>query len=150
MIWLTNALKKFLYKILAPKPVVSAVPKKDLVIALPYLGKLSLQIRTRINGIMKNKLPYCNIRFVFPTKCKISNLFTFKDKTPSFLGSYVLELMTNFKVIAAMLPNMAKLSVIIKVKTPWNFCTHLEMMMMILPLKNIFYSAITHLILEIF
>ena len=31
--------------VLAPKPVVSTVPKKNLVIAiaLPYLGKLSLQ-----------------------------------------------------------------------------------------------------------
>ena len=78
-------IKTFLDKILAPKPVVSTVPKKNLVIGLPYLGKLSLQIRTRINRIMKNKLPYCNIRFVFQTKCKISNFFTFKDKIPLFL-----------------------------------------------------------------
>ena len=39
---------------------------------------------------MKNKLPYCNIRFVFQTKCKISNFFTFKDKIPSFLRSDVV------------------------------------------------------------
>ena len=34
---------------------------------------------------MKNKLSYCNVRFVFQTKCKGSNFFTFKDKIPSFL-----------------------------------------------------------------
>ena len=51
---------------------------------------MSLQIRTRINRIMKNKLPYCNIRFVFQTKCKISNFFTFKDKIPSFLRSGIV------------------------------------------------------------
>ena len=56
----------------------------------PYLGKLSLQIRTRINRIMKNKLPYCNIRFVFQTRCKISNFFTFKDKIPSLLRSGIV------------------------------------------------------------
>ena len=39
-----KSIKEFLDKILAPKPVVSTVPKKVLVIALPYLGKLSLQI----------------------------------------------------------------------------------------------------------
>ena len=55
------------------------------VIFLAHLGKLSLQIRTRINHITKNKLPYCNIRFVFQTKCKINNFFTFKGKIPSFL-----------------------------------------------------------------
>ena len=82
-----KSIKEFLEKILAPKPVVSTVPKKNLVIALPYLGKLSLQMHTRINRIMKDKLPYCNIRFVFLTKCKISNVFTFKDKITSFLRS---------------------------------------------------------------
>ena len=56
-----KCIKEFLDKILAPKPIVSTVPKKNLVIALSYLGKLSLQIHTRINRIMKNKLPYCNI-----------------------------------------------------------------------------------------
>ena len=54
-----KCIKKFLDKILAPKPIVSTVPKKNLAIALPYWDKLSLQIRTRINCIMKNKLPYC-------------------------------------------------------------------------------------------
>ena len=36
---------------------------------------------------MKNKLPYCNIRFAFQTKCNISTFFTFKDKILSFLRS---------------------------------------------------------------
>ena len=39
---------------------------------------------------MKNKLPYCNIRFAFQTKCKISNSFTFRDKIPSFLRSGIV------------------------------------------------------------
>ena len=85
-----KCIKEFLDKILTPKPVVSTVPKKQLIITLPYLGKLSLQIRTRINRIMKNKLPYCNIQFVFQTKCKISNFFTFKDKIPLVLRSGIV------------------------------------------------------------
>ena len=83
-------IKEFLDKILAPKLVVSTVPKKNLVIALLHLGKLSLQIRTRIHHIMKNKLPYCNTQFVFQTKWKISNFFTFKDKIPSFFRSGIV------------------------------------------------------------
>ena len=47
-------------------------------------------MRTRINRIMKNKLPYCNVQFVFQTKCKISNFFTFKDKIPSVLRSGIV------------------------------------------------------------
>ena len=86
VIWLTNALNKFLDKILAPIPVVDAVPK----IALLYLGTFSLQISTRINRIMKNKLRYCNLLFVSQTKCKIRDFFTFKDKIPLFLRSGIV------------------------------------------------------------
>ena len=39
---------------------------------------------------MKSKPPYCNIRFFFQTKCKISNFFTFKDKIPSFSRSGIV------------------------------------------------------------
>ena len=39
---------------------------------------------------MENKLLYCNIQFVFQTKCKISNFFTFKDKIQSFLRSGIV------------------------------------------------------------
>ena len=83
-------IKESLDKILAPKTVVSTVSKMDLVIALPYLGKFSLQIGLRINFIKKTKLPYCNIWFVFKTKCKIINFFTFEDKIPSFLRSGIV------------------------------------------------------------
>ena len=85
-----KCIKQFLDKILTPKPVVSNVPKKQLIITQPYLGKLSLQIRTRINRIMKNKLPYCNVQFVFQTKCKICNFFTFKDKISLVLRSGIV------------------------------------------------------------
>ena len=60
---------------------------------------MSLQIRTRINRIMKNELPYCNVRFVFQTKYNISNVFASKDKSHH---SYVLELFTNFSVVSKL------------------------------------------------
>ena len=109
---------------------------------------------------MKNKLQYCNIRFVFQTKCKINNSFTFKDKIQSFLRSSVdtnfsvVAAMLPISVVAAMLPIMAKLSVILRlecVKT-WKFLHSLGKIlkvMMILPLKGILYSAIMHLTLKV-
>ena len=83
-------IKNFLDKVLTQKVVVSTVPKKDLMIVLPYLGKLSLQIRTRINRVMKNKLPHCNFRIVFQSKCKLINFFVLKDKIPIFLRSGII------------------------------------------------------------
>ena len=146
-----KCIKEFLDKILAPKPVVSTVPKKNLVIGLPYLGKLSLQIRTRINHIMKNKLPYCNIRFVFQTKCKISNFFTFKDKIPSFLRSGIVY---KFQCGSCNATYYGKTKRHFKVR----MCEHLGISALTgkrvkgddnSVVKNIFYSAITHLILKI-
>ena len=95
---------------MAPENIISTVPKKYLVIALPFLGKLSLQIRTRINRIMKYKLPYCNIRFAFQTKCKISNIFTFKDRIPSFSRP---DIIYKFQCGGCNLPIMTKLNVIL-------------------------------------
>ena len=67
------------------------MPKKDVMIVPSCLGKLSFQIRTRINRIMKNKLRYCNFRIAFQTKCKLVNFFfTFKDKIPVFLRSGIV------------------------------------------------------------
>ena len=67
------------------KAIVITEPKKNVVIALPYLGKFSLQICTKINHIMENKLTCCNLQIVLQTKCKISNLFTFKKQNSVIL-----------------------------------------------------------------
>ena len=69
--------KEVLDKTLVPKTVVRAVTKKELAIALPYKGKLSLQVGTRINRIMKNELPYCQLtvssqNLVYDNDCCIS------------------------------------------------------------------------------
>ena len=85
-----NCIKEFFGSVSTPKIVVTTVTKKGLMIVLPYLGKFSLQIRTRINRVMKNKLPHCNFRIVFQTKCKLINFFTFKDKIPVFLRSGIV------------------------------------------------------------
>ena len=140
-----KCIKEFLDKIQTPKPVVRFVPKKQLIITLPYVGKLSLQIHTRINHIIKKKLPYCNVQFVFQTKCKISNFCHW---------SCFLALFTNLSAVAAMLPIMAKLNVILKSEcvNTWEFLHSLAKELketMILPLKNTFYSAIMHPILKI-
>ena len=60
------------------------------MIVLPYLGKSFLQICTRIDRVMKDKLSYCNLQLVFQTKCKLFNFFTFKDKNIILLRSDIV------------------------------------------------------------
>ena len=59
-----------------------------MVEALLYLIKLSLQIIPQMNHILKSKLLYCVIWFVFQTKCRISNISTFQDSIPSYSGIF--------------------------------------------------------------
>ena len=87
---LVHKCKKLFRQTLGPQALISTTTKKDLVIALPDLDILSLQIRTRSNLIMKEKLPYCNVCFFFQMKCRISNFFVFKNRIPSFKRSVIV------------------------------------------------------------
>ena len=52
-------------------------PNKNLTFALPYLGKVSLDLRTR--QALERALPYCKLNVIFISKCKINILLRFKD-----------------------------------------------------------------------
>ena len=52
-------------------------PNKNLTFALPYLGKVSLDLRTR--QALERGLPYCKLNVVFISKCRINILLRFKD-----------------------------------------------------------------------
>ena len=81
-----NCIKILLNKKFLRNPVALTVKNKELRIALPYPGNLSLVIRTPLqNGINKN-LPFCKIKVIFKsTKC-LSQFFCFRDKVPFNLG----------------------------------------------------------------
>ena len=94
-----NTLKSILYKNINPRDFVDKYTKEFLdrilnaqncskfnaqnwIDYMPYFGKMSFQIRIKINRVMENKLPNCNLRIAFRIKCKLINFFTFKDKIP--------------------------------------------------------------------
>ena len=72
---LDKSIKEVLERELIPKNVIAIVPKKDLMMVLPYLGKLLLQIVTAISCSIKIKLPCCDLWIVLQNKCKFSNCF---------------------------------------------------------------------------
>ena len=96
---LNKWIKEFLDKILAPKAVVSTVPKTNLVIALPYLGKLSLQIPQELIAYWK-----INSRTVISDLFSrlTARLITFLHLKVKFHLSHDLALFTNFSVVAAI------------------------------------------------
>ena len=61
------------------KHFIFMVPKKELTFVLPYLGKISLDLRTRLRGTIERDLPCCKLIVIFRSKCTLSILLQFKD-----------------------------------------------------------------------
>ena len=72
------------------------------------MGKPLFKIRTRIDSIMKNNYP----TEIFKSRLSASYQF-FSHSKIKFLLSYVLGLFINLSAVGAILPFMAKLSVIL-------------------------------------
>jgi hypothetical protein len=80
---------KFLDRTITPRLPVYTVPKKQLLLVLPYLGKVSLQVRNRLQSVFRC-LPHIQLRIVFTSNNRIGTLLPFKDKIPLGLRSGVV------------------------------------------------------------
>ena len=63
-----QCVKKFLDKLYVPKQIVPTVPKKELLVVLPYVGTFSLNLRKRLHKSVSKSLPQCNIKLIFQSK----------------------------------------------------------------------------------
>ena len=60
-----SCISHFLDKRLPEKSVTLAAEKRNLVIDLPYRGKLSFDLRTRLKNIVGKIFSLCKIRVIF-------------------------------------------------------------------------------------
>ena len=67
-----SCIKNFLSIGLTEKPVTLTAAKKDLLIVLPFLGKWSLDLKTRLKNSISKNLPFCKIRVIFKSSTHIS------------------------------------------------------------------------------
>ena len=66
-------------------------PKKELTFDLPHLlGKLSLDLRTRLKGTIERNLPYCKLKVIFRFKCSLNILFQFEDSLEKKVRSRII------------------------------------------------------------
>ena len=63
------------------------MPKKDV---LPFLGQFSLNLRSRLYNCFNKTLTQCNIKVIFQSKNRLSNLFRFKDSIPKKLRFHIV------------------------------------------------------------
>ena len=77
--------KRFLHT-----PVALTVEKKELFIALPYLGNWFLAIRTHLQNSIYKILPFWHIKVILKFTTCLSKFFSFKDNVPFNLCSKVV------------------------------------------------------------
>ena len=66
------------------------VPKRELTFVLPYLGKLLFDLRTRLRRTIERDLPYCKLKVIFRSRCKLNTLFRFKHSLEKKIRSGII------------------------------------------------------------
>ena len=64
--------------------------KHTETIVLPYLGKLSLEIRKRLRKYVNKHITNCNLVVIFRSQRRLRTLFRYKDTIPTNLQSYII------------------------------------------------------------
>ena len=85
-----QCIKKFLDNFYVSKQIVPTVPKKELLVVLPFLATFSLNLRKHLYKSVSKSLPECNINVIFQSKNQLSSLFKFKDSIPLYLRSHLI------------------------------------------------------------
>ncbi len=90
MSFLDNCIQRFVDSVFKPKMPVSGDAPKTVILVLPFLGKHSLDIRSRVLKLMRASYPSVRCRIVFKSMVRMSNYFQFKDRHPLTLSSNVV------------------------------------------------------------
>ena len=69
---------------------IPSVPKKELRITLPYLGKMSQIVKTRLTKTSKKHMKFCKLRVIFQSNNRLRNYFRFKDSVNETLRSNLI------------------------------------------------------------
>ena len=90
--FIDQCITSFLNKQYKPKnPVTGTVEPKTVIVMLPFLGKVSLEIRNRVRKYIKKYVQNCcKIQVIFRSQRRLKRLFSFKDKLPTALQSYII------------------------------------------------------------
>ena len=59
-------------------------------IVLPYLGRMSSNLKQKLRTYFKNSLPQCNIKTILKSKNRPSSLFRYIDAIPKALQSHIV------------------------------------------------------------
>ena len=91
LFFIDNCVHKFLNSLyLKHHPLKLSSEKKDVIISLEFLGKLSLQVKKQLNDIFLSCHKNVKLTVVFKSPNRIRNAFRFKEQLPKIINSKVL------------------------------------------------------------
>ena len=70
---------------------IPTVPKKELIIILPHLGKMFQIVKTRLTKTMNKHMKFYKLRVIFQTNNTLKNYFRFKDSVLETLRSNIMN-----------------------------------------------------------
>ena len=82
-----KCISKFMNKLYIKKPVMLTVPKKQLYLVLPFMGKMSALVKSGLARSLHKRLPFCKVKIIFKISNRLKNYFSFKDVVPEPLRS---------------------------------------------------------------
>ena len=82
-------IKRYLNQVFIDKKIYALAPKKELVCVLPFIGKKSLQLRSKLVKSVQNNLSFCHLKVVFQSPYKLHTLFRFKDTLNKKIRSHL-------------------------------------------------------------
>ena len=85
--FIDKRISKFMNELYIKKPVMLTLPKKQLYLVLPYMGKMSALVKSGLARSLHKHLTFCKVRIVFKTSNRLRNYFSFKDVVPEPLRS---------------------------------------------------------------
>ena len=108
-----QCIKKFFDKLCVPNQIILTLPKRELLVVLPFIETFSMNLRKGLYKLVRESLSQCNIKVIFQSKNWLSNLLN--SRTP-FPYIFAPTLFINFSVVIAIFLIMAKLNVILKLE----------------------------------
>ena len=88
--FIDKCIQKFLNNMFIQRLQIPNVPKKELRITLPYLGKMSEIVKTRLTKTMNKHMKFCKFRVIFQNNNRLRNFFRFKDSVHETLWSNLI------------------------------------------------------------
>ena len=88
--FIDKCIQKFLNNMFIQRLQIPSVPKKELRITLPFLGKMSQIVKTRLTKTMTKYMKFCKLRVIFQTDNRLRNYFRFKDSVHETLRSNLI------------------------------------------------------------